>query len=69
MELVPCYQQGGAQPKRDGEGTPAEEAGRWSTLVSIPARARAVYAPLENPKMQILSPDWSEMEELTCVTT
>ena len=30
-----------------------------NTLVSIPAKARAVYAPRENPKMHILSPYWS----------
>lgn len=32
---------------------------RKSTLTSIPARARAVYAPREKPKMHILSPYWS----------
>src|SRR5258707_57864 len=28
----------------------------FHTACSIPAKARAVYAPLEKPKMQILSP-------------
>jgi len=32
---------------------------RENTLMSIPARARAVYAPRENPKIHILSPYWS----------
>ena len=52
-----------------GEVTLTGEKGRPSTLASIPARARAVYAPLENPKMQILSPSWSKMEELSYSTT
>ena len=46
-------------------GALADEMGGPSTLASIPARARAVYAPLEKPKMQILSPNWSKMEELS----
>ena len=47
----------------------AEEMGGLPTLASIPARARAVYAPLENPKMHILSPNWSKMEELSSGVT
>ena len=35
-----------------------------NTLVSIPARARAVYAPREKPKMHILSP-YSSIQTFT----
>ena len=38
-------------------------AGRSPTLCSMPARARAVYAPRENPNRHILSPASSEWEK------
>jgi hypothetical protein len=48
-------------------GASVKDARKSFTLASIPASARAVYAPLENPNIQILSPDWSKikMEEVS----